>query len=199
MDCTSLRISAYLLVIIACRGILLLTGLVQHLVALIEDEVLQVGKAEVPIADKSIDTTGCTNYDVRVGLLVAEELNVLLNGCSTVEDTDLDVGQELGETVVLVPDLVGQLTSMAHDQDRGDTRLGLLIHLLQSSEDEDGCLSETGLGLAENIVTKNGLGNGDLLDCRARRDVRMDLKAVATKYAKGSVRPSCAIKVLHTR
>jgi hypothetical protein len=145
-----------------------LTRLVKHLVTLVENEVLQVGQAEMPVADERVDTSGCTDNDVRVGVLVAEELDVLLNGCSTVEDTDLNIGQELGETVVLVPDLVGQLTSVAHDQYRSDTRLGLLIHLLKSSKDEDGCLSETRLGLAKNVVTENGLRNGNLLDCRAR-------------------------------
>jgi len=139
-------------------------GLVKHLVALIEDEVLQIGEAEVPVADESVDTAGGTDNNVGVRVLVAKKLDVRLNGCSAVEDTNPDIGQELGETVVLVPDLVGQLTSVAHDQNGGDTRLGLLVHLLQGSEDEDGCLSETGLGLAENVVTEDGLRNGNLLD-----------------------------------
>lgn len=146
-----------------------LTGLVQHLVTLVENEVLQVGEAEMPVTDERIDTSGCADDDVRVSILVAEKLNVFLDGCSTVKDTDLDVGQEFGETIILVPDLVSQLTSVAHDQNRSDTRLGLLIHLLKSSKDEDGCLSETRLGLAENIVAENGLRDGNLLDCRARQ------------------------------
>ena len=92
-----------------------LTRLVKHLVALIEDKVLQVGETEVLVANESIDTTGCSDNDVRVCVLVAEKLNVLLHRCSSVEDTDLDVGQELGKTVVFVANLVGQLTSVAHD------------------------------------------------------------------------------------
>jgi hypothetical protein len=36
------------------------------------------------------------------------------------EDPDLDIRQEFGETVVLVSDLVGQLTSVTHDQNRRD-------------------------------------------------------------------------------
>jgi hypothetical protein len=115
--------------------------------------VLQIGKAEMPIADEGVDTTGSADNDVRVSVLVAEELDILLNGSSSVEDTDLDVRQELGEAVVLVTDLVGQLAGVAHDQDSSDTRLGLLIHLLEGCEDEDGSLSETGLGLAEDIVS----------------------------------------------
>jgi hypothetical protein len=42
---------------------------------------------------------------------------------------------------------------VAHDQNGGDAELGLLFHLLEGGEDEDGCLSETGLGLAEDIVS----------------------------------------------
>jgi hypothetical protein len=115
--------------------------------------VLQVGKAKMPVAYEGVDTTGGTDNDVGVSVLVAQELDVLLDGSSTVEDTDLDVWQELGETVVLVADLVGQLASVAHDQDSGNARLRLLVHLLESCENEDGSLSETGLGLAEDIVS----------------------------------------------
>lgn len=146
----------------------LLTRLVKHLVTLIENEVLQIGETEMPVTDERVDTSRCTDNNVRVRVLVAEELDILLNGCSTVEDADLDVGQELRETVVLISDLVGKLTSVAHNQNRSDTRLRLLVHLLESSEYENGCLSETRLGLAENIVTEDGLGNCNLLDCRAR-------------------------------
>jgi hypothetical protein len=158
-----------------------LTGLVKHLVTLIEDEVLQVGEAQVPVTDERVDTARSSDNDVGVGVLVAQKLNVLLDGCTTVEDADLDIGQELCETVVLVPDLVGQLTSVAHDEDGRDTGLGLLIHLLEGGEDEDGRLSETRLGLAENVVAENGLGNGNLLDCRAQRHVRIRLETVETK------------------
>lgn len=93
----------------------LLTRLVKHLVALVQDKVLQIGKTEVLVANKGVDATGCSDNDVGVRVLVAKELNVLLYGGSSVEDTDLDVGQELGKAVVLVADLVGQLTGVAHD------------------------------------------------------------------------------------
>lgn len=146
----------------------ILTGLVKHLVTLIEDEMLEVGEAEVAVTDESVDATGRANNDMGMGLLVAEKLDVLLNGSSTVEDADLDIWQKLGETVVFIPDLIGQLTSVAHDQDRGDARLRLLVHLLQGREYEDSRLSETRFGLAEDIVPENGLGDGNLLDCRAQ-------------------------------
>ena len=90
-------------------------GLVQHLVALIEDEVLQAGETKVPVTDEGVDTSRGADDDVRVGILVTEELDVLRNWGSAVEDADLDIGQELGKSVVLVPDLVSQLTGVAHD------------------------------------------------------------------------------------
>ena len=37
-------------------------------------------------------------------------------------------------SIVLVSDLVGQLTSVAHGQNRGDARLGLVVHLLHGVE-----------------------------------------------------------------
>lgn len=144
------------------------TRLIQHLVTLVENKVLQVGETEVPVTHERVDTTGCADDDVRVGVLVAKKLDVLLDWSSSVKDTNLNIRQELGEAVVLVPDLVGQLTGVAHDQDSGNARLWLVVHLLQRSENEDGCLSETGLGLAKDIVSKNCLGNGNLLDCSAQ-------------------------------
>jgi hypothetical protein len=144
------------------------TWLIQHLVTLVEDEMLQVRKTQVPITHKRVNTTRGTDDDVRVCILVAEELDVFLNWSSTVEDADLHIGQELGEAVILVPDLVGQLTGVTHDQDGCNTRLRLLVHLLKGGEDEDGGFSETRLGLAENVVSENGLRNGNLLDCRAQ-------------------------------
>ena len=144
------------------------TRLVQHLVALVKNEVLQVGKTKVLVTHESIDTTRSANDDVGVRLLVAEKLDIFGDGCTSIEDTDLDIWKELGEAVVFVPDLICQLASVAHYQDGSDTGLGLLFHLLQGCEDEDGGLSETGLGLAEDIVSEDGLGDGNLLNCGAR-------------------------------
>lgn len=138
------------------------TNLVEHLVTLIEDEALNVAEAELLVSDQGVQTTGSGDNDVRVSLLVGKELNVFLHGGTAVEDSGLDVGHVLCESGVFVLDLVGELTGVAHNEDRGLTLDGL--HLLQSCEDEDGSLSQTGLGLADDIVTENGLGNTLLLD-----------------------------------
>jgi len=130
-----------------------LTRLVEHLVTLIENKVLEVSKTEMPVTHESVDTTRRSDDNVRVSILVTKELDILLHGCASVEHTNPNIGQELGEAVVLVADLVGQLTGVAHDEDGCSAGLWLLVHLLESGEHEDGGLSETGLCLAEDIVS----------------------------------------------
>lgn len=49
-----------------------LTWLVKHLVALVQDEMLQVGKAQMPVSDERIDATRRADDDVRVSLLVGQ-------------------------------------------------------------------------------------------------------------------------------
>lgn len=162
ISCTSRRMSVDGLEGCDNRASSRLTNLVEHLVTLIEDEALNVSETELLVSDEGVQTTGSGDDDVRVSLLVGEELNVFLHGSTTVEDGSLDVGHVLCESGVFVLDLVGELTGVAHDEDRGLTLDGL--HLLESCEDEDGGLSQTGLGLADDIVTENGLRNALLLD-----------------------------------
>jgi hypothetical protein len=151
--------------------------------------VFEISKAQMPITDERIDTARRSNNNVRVSLFVGEELDILLDWCTAVKDTDLDVGQELGETVVLIADLVGQLACVAHDQNACDAGLWLLLHLLQSSQDENSGLSETRLGLAKDIVAENCLRDGNLLDYRAHCMSERVFKR-SKQSAKRSVRPS---------
>lgn len=175
---------------------MVLTRLIEHLVTLIENKVLEVSKAHVLIADERIDTTGRSNDDVRMGVLVGEKFDVFLDRCTAVEDANLYVGQELGETVVLIANLIGQLAGVAHNQNACDAGLGLLLHLLQSCKDKDSGLSKTGLGLAEDIVAENCLGDGNLLDYRAQCMSERVFKR-SKQSAKRSVRPSADIEILH--
>ena len=99
-------------------------------------------------------------------LLVLQNLGVFLDGSPTIEDGGLDKRDVLAETSVFVLNLEGQLPGMAHDyhgrfsSDRLDR--------LKRGKDEDGRLSETRLGLTEDIGTENGLRDGKLLDCRRK-------------------------------
>lgn len=94
-----------------------LTNLVKHFVAFIENEVLDVSERKGLVADQSVKSTRSTNDDVRVLLLVLQELEILGHRRTTVEDGGLDLGEVLAESGVLVLDLVCQLSSVAHDED----------------------------------------------------------------------------------
>lgn len=92
-----------------------LTGLVEHLVALVKDKDADTTEAESLVADKRLEAAGSANDDVRASILVLKGLHVGLDGSTTIEDASLDVGHVLAETFVLIANLVGQLTSVAHD------------------------------------------------------------------------------------
>jgi hypothetical protein len=141
-----------------------LTNLVKHLVTLIEDEGLDIAQGELLVTDQGVQTTGGGDNDVGVGLLVLEDLNVLLDGGTTEENIGLDVGEVLGETSVLVLDLVGQFAGVAHHEDLALAGNGL--QLVKSGQDEDRSLTKTRLGLAENVDVENGSRDTHLLDCR---------------------------------
>jgi hypothetical protein len=139
--------------------------LVEHLVAFIKNENADTAKSEGLVADESLKTSGGTDNDVGASVLVLQGLHVGLDGSTTVEDASLDVGHVLAETVVLVANLVGELTSVAHDHDGNLAVDGL--DLLQGGQDEHGRLSETRLGLADDVATKESLRDTGLLDCRS--------------------------------
>lgn len=139
-----------------------LTDLVQHLVALVKNELGDVTKTQLLVPDKGVQATGGGDDNVRVSLLAGQDLDVLLQGSTTVEDGGLDIRHVLAETSVLVLDLVSKLASVAHDEDGSFAIYGL--NLLEGCEDEDGRLSQSGLGLAEDIGTQDGLRDANLLD-----------------------------------
>ena len=147
----------------------------QDAIALVEDEMLDVVELEGLLLGKAEDTAGSTNDDV--GAVVLEDVAVGLDGDTTVEDSGLDLRKVLGETLVLVSDLEGKLTSVAKDED-GDLVLtggeGAGVQLVQSGQDEDGGLTHTGLGLADDVHTKDGLGDALVLDLGGMLETAID-------------------------
>lgn len=141
-----------------------LTNLVEHLITLVKNESLDVTKGQLLIPNQGVETTGGGDHNVRVSLLVLEKLNVLLNGGTTVEHSGLNVRKILGETSVLVLDLVGQFTGVTHHKDLALASDGL--QLVKSGQNEDRSLTKTGLGLAKNVDIEDGSWDADLLDCR---------------------------------
>lgn len=97
-------------------------------------------------------------------LLVLEELGVLRDRSSTIEDGCFHLGHVLAETCILILNLICKLTGVAHNQDR--CLASHRLNLLESSKDEDSGLTQTGFGLAEDVGTQDGLRDAHLLDCR---------------------------------
>lgn len=159
--------------------------MVEHLVALVEDEARDAAETQLLVSYESVETSRSRNDDVGVSLLVLEECFILLDVDSTVEDGSLHLWHVLAEPSILVLDLEGQLTCMTHDDDTDFAVDGL--DLLQSGQDEDGCLSETGFSLAENIGSENGLWNADLLDWRKMLELVCPIVLKCAKSRRASV------------
>lgn len=137
-----------------------LTQLLQHLVALVEDEMFQVLQVELLVADESENATGCSNHDMRCCCL--QSFFVLLDRHATEEHSNFNARHVLAEPFVLLADLEGQLASVAHDQN-----VDLIVcrlQLLKGGQHEDGCFSHTRLCLAQNVHAEDGLRNAFVLD-----------------------------------
>lgn len=140
----------------------LLTYLVEHLVALIENEYLDAPQAQVLVPNQGVETARSGNDDVGMLVLVLQNLNVLLHGGAAVKDGRLDIGHVFAEPCVFILNLICELTRVTHHENRGLSRDR--VDLLEGGEDEDGGLTETGFGLAEDIGTQNRLRDANLLD-----------------------------------
>jgi hypothetical protein len=105
-----------------------------------------------------------------MSIFVLENFGILLDGGPSVENSGLHLWHVFAESSILIFDLVGKLTGVAHNKDRSLT--GDWLNLLKGGEDEYRSLPEARLGLAENIGSENGLRNTNLLDCSNRADVR---------------------------
>jgi hypothetical protein len=151
--------------------------LVKHLVALIEDKDLAAVKTKVLVSNESVQSTRSGDNDVRMGLLVLQYFGIFLNRGSSVEDRRDHIGHILAEACILILDLVGKLTSVAHNQNR--CLASDWLNLLKGGKDEDGGFTKTGFRLAKDVGTKDGLRDTFLLDCRVNRaEVRKVLEVI---------------------
>jgi len=156
----------YLLLTRSCLENLLnnLTHLdvVQERVALIKDKALELANVKILLVDQLLNTTGSTNDDVRAVCL--EDILVLLNRDTAEEDLGLDLREVLGEAKELLANLEGKLTSVAQDDCVHTLGTHIRDELLEGSQDEDGSLTRTRLGLAENVLTVDSLRKAFLLN-----------------------------------
>lgn len=109
------------------------------------------------------NSTGGSDNDMRRSQSL-EHFDLVLDGCSTIDDFGSQASEVLGESLKLLLDLVGELSGVAKDE--GRDRLGVLRELMQDSENENCGFSHTRLCLAKNINTNHGLGNALLLNFR---------------------------------
>lgn len=105
------------------------------------------------ITNQCVQSTGRRDDNMRMLILIFQNRNIILHRSTTVENSSTDIRHVLAETRVLVLDLVGKLTSVAHDQYRYLARNR--VDLLKGRENEDRRLAQTGFGLAENVGSEN--------------------------------------------
>mmetsp|Transcript_28086 Transcript_28086/g.68097 ORF Transcript_28086/g.68097 Transcript_28086/m.68097 type:complete len:241 (-) Transcript_28086:832-1554(-) len=146
------------LLLVRCRledllHILAHVELFQHLIALIENEVLDTLRVQIFVAAQLQHTAGRSDDDVgRLGL---EDALVLGDGHATIEHFRLNVRQVSAEPLKLVGDLIGELASVAKDESTNSCFFRL--QLVQARKDEDGRLAHTRLRLTQNVHAQDGL------------------------------------------
>jgi hypothetical protein len=138
-----------------------LTKLLQHFVALVQNEMLDLLRVEVFVASQGVEAAWGGDDDVRALGLVFEELDVLGDWGATKHDRSAHIGHVSREARILVPNLVREFSGVTQ-HDHGNLPVNGL-ELLQGSEHKDSGFSVTRFGLAEDIHSKHGLGNAFLL------------------------------------
>lgn len=112
-----------------------LTDSIEKLIALVQNEVLDVASVKTLVSDESVETTRSRDNDVRAGVLVLQSLGICLLGSTAVEDRSADVGQIFAEPRVLVLDLVRKLSRVAEHDHADLPSYGL--ELLKRADDEN--------------------------------------------------------------
>lgn len=105
----------------------------EHLVALIEDEDLEIAEIEVTLLDESEDTPWGANNDMRL-LNSLEESDVLANGDTAIYYLGAQLGKLLLESVELLLNLISKLSIVAENESRA--RLRVLRELMKDGEHE---------------------------------------------------------------
>jgi len=137
---------------------LLLETARKHLIGLIEDEQLNAINLHVALRDHVVDTTRSTDDQL---LTILQAVQIVTDGGTTDASmaADLQVITE-GEGDLL--DLKGQLTGRGQDQGLGGA--GTVVDLLESTNDEGGGLTGTGLGLTDGVAADQQRLDTTLLD-----------------------------------
>jgi hypothetical protein len=97
-----------------------------------------------------------------VGAVILQDVAIGLDIDTSIKDGRLDRGKVLGKALVFMGNLKGQLTGVTQDEARD--LIFFYIELMQGSQDKDGSLSHTRLGLTHNITSQHSLWDGFMLD-----------------------------------
>jgi len=136
--------------------------LLQHAVALVQNEVLDAGQNQRLLPAQRQYPPGRPHDNVR--LVVGQNLPVVLDVDAAVEHRRLDRRQVLGEPFVLVGDLEGQLAGVAQHDDLDVVVVGGRVELVEGRQHEDGGLPHPRLGLADDVPAQHRLGDALVLD-----------------------------------
>lgn len=91
-----------------------LTKLFQHLVTLVQHKMLEVAQTQLLVPHEGQHSAWGAHDNVRA--VIFERVLVLLNVHASKEHSDLHRGHVLAEALVLLGDLVGELSGVAHDE-----------------------------------------------------------------------------------
>lgn len=137
-----------------------LTDVLEHLIALVENENLEVIEVQRLVLGEVEDTAWGANDDVRSAWAL-QHLLLLLERLAAQEALRSHVRHEFGETSEFTLDLVGELAGVSEDE--GAAGLGVLVEAMKRGEDENGSLAHAGYGLAKDIDAHDGLRDALLL------------------------------------
>ena len=139
-----------------------LTELFKHLVALIQHKVLHLRQVNALAADEVKKTPGRGNDHRRLFLLQGGFVSH--DRHAAVQDSRFHLGQVLGESSVLMPDLEGQFAHVAQN-DNTDVVAG--VQLLKRSQHKHCGLPHARLGLTDDIHTQQRVRDALMLHWRA--------------------------------
>mmetsp|Transcript_17574 Transcript_17574/g.36132 ORF Transcript_17574/g.36132 Transcript_17574/m.36132 type:complete len:370 (-) Transcript_17574:53-1162(-) len=137
---------------------LLLETARKHLIGLIQEELLHAFQSQGSSGDHVVDTTGGSNNNVDTCL---ESTNVVTDSGTSDTSVDLNV-HVISKSQNNFLNLARQLTGWGQDQ--GLTLLDRMVDNSQTTDREGGGFTGTGLGLGDQISSRNSGSDGTLLD-----------------------------------
>ena len=136
---------------------------VGHVVGLVDDRDLDGIQGDVTLADEVLEATGAGDDDVDT-LAQRRDLRVLADATEDGARGQAEGGCERGEGVL---DLGRELTGRGEDEGAGATRLTrrrAARQARQQGQDERHRLARAGAATAEDVATREGVGQGRGLD-----------------------------------